>query len=257
MRAAGQQWCKHILQKNVSILIALISLLSFGCASTQSGPGVGEQLTQARAADGNFISWREHIIDDPLTAGVNFSGSDGLEMADLDRDGYEDIVSVHESDVVIGGVEFEDQYSGKPTGHIRIAWGSADPLSWLSQTVAEGENAGGAEDVALADINGDGWIDIVAACELAHLIYLENPGDRNKAWKLIRPSATRDRGSFIRVFAADFNHDARPEIVAVNKGAQNPIGEERRKPNPISVFEIDGRPLQDESWKEHVLTRVA
>ncbi|MFP6573132.1 MAG: hypothetical protein VB674_11010, partial [Vicinamibacterales bacterium] len=59
---------------------------------------VADTATRARAEDGGYISWREHIIDESATAGIDLSGSDGLVMADIDDDGYEDIVSVHESD---------------------------------------------------------------------------------------------------------------------------------------------------------------
>ena len=56
---------------------------------------VGDTLSEARSSDGSYISWKEHLIDDPVISGVPFSGSDGLVMGDLDLDGVDDIVSVH------------------------------------------------------------------------------------------------------------------------------------------------------------------
>ena len=34
-----------------------------------------------------YISWKEHIIDDSITGPKDLEGSDGLVMADLDKDG--------------------------------------------------------------------------------------------------------------------------------------------------------------------------
>ncbi|MGA9574918.1 MAG: serine hydrolase, partial [Lysobacterales bacterium] len=128
---------------------------------------VADQLSNAKSHDGKFISWREHIIDDPMRGVEDLAGGDGLVMADLDGDGFEDIVSVHESDTV---------YDGRPAGYVRIAWGSDDPDSWALSTLASGTDAAAAEDATVADFDGDGDIDVVVACELAHLIYLDNPG---------------------------------------------------------------------------------
>ncbi len=235
--------------------ILLLPLLTGSCngSSTQASqqevqPNTfAATPTQARTPQGEFISWKEHLIDDVSISGVAISGSDGLVMADLDLDGFEDIISVHESDT---------EYDGVPEGHIRIAFGSQDPDQWELVTLAEGAEAGAPEDVAVDDLNGDGYPDIMAACELAHLIYFQNPGKaiRTTQWERLIPSITKNRGSFIRVFFADFNQDGRPEVTAPNKGKQTPGME--GPPNPISWFEVKGDPLQDEAWTEHELKRV-
>jgi hypothetical protein len=241
MNARSARGCFLTLQASIALMI--------GAAAGADEPNnLAARLTEARAADGTFIAWREHLIDGETVSGVQLRGSDGLVMADLDGDGFEDIVSVHESDV---------EYDGVPDGHVRIAFGFADPNRWHLVTLAEGAEAGAAEDVAVADVNGDGFPDIVAACELAHLIYFENPGAgaRTERWQRVIPSATLDRGSFIRVFLADLDGDGAPEVVTANKGAQDPT-RAALEPKAISFFEIAGEPLDDRAWIEHVLTEV-
>jgi hypothetical protein len=168
-------------------------------------------------------------------------------MADLDKDGYLDIVSVHESDT---------EYDGVPDGYIRLAFGTADPDRWILATLASGKEAAAPEDVAVGDLNGDGYLDVIAACELAHLIYFQNPGAniRTATWPRVIPEVTNKRGSYIRAFFADLNGDGRPEVVSPNKGAQSP--RRTQPPSAISWFEVKGDPLKSDSWIEHELTRV-
>jgi hypothetical protein len=234
------------------VLAVFAALLVVGCGRGVSdevgSASVADAVSRARDAEGRYISWREHLVDDVSLDGTQLSGSDGLVAGDLDGDGFEDIVSVHEGDTT---------YDGVARGHVRIAFGTGDAHRWHNVTLSEGPDAGAAEDAAIGDMNGDGWPDIVVACELAHLIYFQNPGGdaaRTSPWPRLIPANARDRGSFIRVFLADFDGDGIHEVVTPNKGEQNP-DRETATLDPISWFDAGGRPLDDE-WEEHELARV-
>ncbi|MBU6319728.1 MAG: VCBS repeat-containing protein [Alphaproteobacteria bacterium] len=228
-----------------ALLIAgLVSLVS----GASWGQGVGDAPSDAKSGDGRFITWKEHIIDDRLADGTPLSGGDGLIMVDLDLDGFGDIVSVHESDVV---------YDGEPDGFVRIAFGTDNPDRWINVTLVEGSEAGAPEDAAAADVNGDGYPDIVIASELAHLLYLQNPGRdaRKTPWRRTLLKDTVNRGSFIRVFLGDLDGDGRPEATAANKGVQDPpAGWD--KLTPVSVFKPGGNPLDGAAWREKELMRA-
>ncbi|MDP6097211.1 MAG: VCBS repeat-containing protein [Gammaproteobacteria bacterium] len=231
-------------------LVGCCMLLSM--QTTHAQVTVGDAATSAQSEDGRYISWREHIIDGPDVSGTAISGSDGLVMGDIDGDGYEDIVSVHESDTEYASDLPDPDFVPPPAGHVRIAFASDNPDRWFNITIAEGEDAPAPEDAALADLNQDGFLDVVVAAELSHLIYLQNPGinSRTESWPRLILPMTQDRGSYIRVFIADFNNDGVPEVTAPNKGAQRPTPEDFARSTPVSLFEFNGSPLSGNSWTE-------
>lgn len=226
--------------------VLLVALVASGCAGTgPPGPrlaSVDETPTTARTPRGDYIAWREHRIDDQdRNGGIALRGGDGLQMADVDRDGFLDIVSVHED-----------------SHHLRIAFGTADPDRWVLTTIASGDIVAAIEDVAVGDLNGDGWPDLVTANEEGHLAYFENPGSppaaRAGGWRGVIPKATRDRGSWLRVFIADIDGDGRADVTAANKGASDivdPAGAPGDR--ATSLFTLAGDPLDAGAWREQVL----
>lgn len=222
----------------IAARIASPALLAVvGCAGDERG--VGDRESDVRAVDGRYISWVEHRIDDSALASLRLRGADGLELADLDADGREDVVAVHED-----------------SSHVRLSFATDDPDRWRSVTLASGVPVSGVEDAAVADLDGDGDPDLVVACEDGHLAYFDNPGGSRartpSAWQRGIPTRTRDRGSWIRVYAADLDEDPALEVIATNKSIPMPggYGSMDVPRTPVSIFDPDGSPLDLEGWRE-------
>jgi len=255
-----------LLVKGIAVTLTGFCSLAFAAASDPLAnsvdiAGVGNQTTSATTVAGEYIAWREWIIDSPELAGFALNGSDGLVVGDLDNDGREDIVSVHESDSEYDSSQFDPDYIPDSEGHVRIAFAGATPSDWVNVTLAEGADSPAPEDADIADVNGDGFLDVIVAAELSHLIYLQNPGPddarRGEAWERLILPMTKGNGSYIRVFFADLDGDNTPEVIAANKGAQRPGPSDLVRSTPVSIFSVTGDPLVADAWHETVLGRYS
>lgn len=228
------------MRMNINTLSLAIPFLGALLASAADENNIPSwpPITQARTVDGKqFIGWKEHRIDDSKLAGIGIGGSDGLAIADIDGDGFMDVVSVNEDCV----------------NSVRIAFGTKDPDRWESFTLSPGPGekaqsplrVGGAEDVVIGDINGDGRLDVVACGEGGALVYFEAPRLPRKMEDWTRTALTKPSGqksNWIRVDLGDLDGDGRLEILAAHKGATDWV-----------CFQCLGQPSDAAAWRKHVI----
>jgi len=101
-----------------------------------------DEITWWENVDGSGTSWMEHIVDD------NFDYASSVYSVDVNRDGYMD---------VLGSAQYANDITW---------WENTDGsgTSWTEHTV-DGD-FGGPFSVFSADINGDGWLDVLGAAYL-------------------------------------------------------------------------------------------
>jgi hypothetical protein len=129
----------------------------------------------------------------------------GLDAGDINRDGHLDLaVADHCRGVFV--------FLGDGTGQWQATTEELNPSTLEDPTTPVPANAG-AEDLALGDVNGDGFLDIVASSsdQGGINVYLGDGTGRN--WK--RSSAGLPQGGWAtRVILADVNQDGAPDIIA-------------------------------------------
>ncbi len=125
------------------------------------------------------------------------NGADGVVVADMDDDGDLDAVSAWE------GSDRVRLHLQQPDGN------------WRSLTIAGGTDVAGVEDVAVGDLDVDGWMDVVAACESGRLTWVR----QRTFWgsSVLEASAGVGCDSWIDVEIGDVDGDGLPDLVAACK----------------------------------------
>jgi hypothetical protein len=208
----------------VRILLLLLAGLLVGCGS--DGPewtSVQDLDTEATAAAGSYISWEEHLIDDERTSGVPLRGASVFARGHIDGDEQLDILSAHTD-----------------SRYLRVAYSTEDPEEKFLLSMAELEDAAGIFAIAIGDVNGDDWADVITASD-SGIVYLQNPGQSKPGfrWQRVRP--TVGAVEWLSLNALDLNGDGQPEIIGLRPLA---VGE-----FPAIVQLIPGDdPLNADDW---------
>ena len=220
----------------------------------------------------NTIAWYENdgAADPSWTAAdidTNANGAYSVDVADMDGDGDLDIVSASDSDDTIAW--YENDGAANPTWSAAnivtdfsgargvsvadmdgdgdfdiaaaardsdtIAWfendGAADP-SWTKAIIAT--TADGALDAKIADMDGDGDLDIVSASYIDHTVaWYENDGAADPSWTASDIATSAEGATDVEV--ADMDGDGDMDIVSGS-----------RTDNTVAWYENDG--AVDPSW---------
>lgn len=103
---------------------------------------------------GTEPAWPMHVIVAGVNGSGNPDGADGIQAADVDGDGLLDVVTGHEQ-----GLRVTLSFNPGP-------FDNDVESPWPTVTLGSGApTMGSVEDAVFGDVDGDGALDIVAACE--------------------------------------------------------------------------------------------
>ena len=171
------------------------------------------------------IDWRRTWIDNSITRCAN------VRVADLDGDGQNDVIA-SEDDVPRGGTLHSYSYSGDP----RIQ------TNWVDRRIARFPAGEGVGVFEIADIDGDGDLDIVTGGGHQGVYVLENPypnfASQRQEWNRYKVSHSCDARE---IDVGDIDRDGDSDIIVADQDK-----------NMVIWFENSGATFY-ENWKRHVI----
>ena len=163
-------------------------------------------------------------------------GADGVRLADVNHDGYPDIVTGWEE----GGVTKICLHPGYPLVK----------KTWPNVTVGPALNV---EDALFVDLDADGRMDVVSCCEGSQQSMIVHWGRSGPllsqdAWETVEviPSVQMFRWMF--AIPLDVNMDGQVDLVAGGKGTDAMLGWWELPETPRNVSEWKWHPLRKVGW---------
>jgi len=176
--------------------------------------------------NGSSMDWRMTWIDNSCTRSFN------VRVADLNRDGQNDVIA-SEDDAPKGGTLHLYSYSGDP----RIQ------RNWVDHKIASFPAGEGVSVFEIADMDGDGDLDIVTGNHQGDVYVLENPHPNNvghgQEWN--RSKVSHSDGSTREIDTGDIDGDGDSDIIVADESK-----------NMVIWFENSGITFY-ENWKRHVV----
>src|SRR5581483_7140231 len=150
--------------------------------------------------EGFYLWWgsKAGFSADHRTILSNFNPAGGAKAADLNRDGW--------LDLIVGGEESD----GGTKGGFVIFWGSADGYSIRRRQVFP--LGASSREPLVADLNGDGYLDLAASTEDANGLHIF--WGSAKGFDPSRPTVLGKDRQFAHAEAADLNKDGYLDIIA-------------------------------------------
>ena len=270
-------------------ILALVGIGSICCVMATGCMPSGDGPLSDAAVGGQYITWIERIVDDSHAG--RFVGADGFAMADLDGDGLEDIASVHEDtscvrlhfafpsagafesvtlacgpdytsqveDVALGDLDGDgttDAVTANEAGYLAVFGNPGEDCrqgpAWRRSRITASEGTGSWIRVDLADVDGDGRLDVLGAnkggTDFCWFRSQADPFDGERWERFVIGTTT---GEPINVRAHDVDGDGDPDVLAGSRKDETWVSWFE---NPRDASSPNGPMV---NWTRHPVTHIS